>query len=407
MKAKNLLKKTIVGVLSFCMILTAALPVKAAASTAKFIMTPTYGQTEARSMLSMINEFRTGSDAWVWDSTSTKKEQLTGLKALTYDYALEKIAMQRAAELTVRFSHSRPDDTSNFSASYGSTSSYAENISAGLTTAKAAFTQWQETSNTYNSQSHRRAMLKKDYTAIGIAKVTYNGTTYWVQEFGFSSSGLAKTAAVDGEQDVTVTINTAYVKNETDFSKDGSFISTESYPSNAMIRFKKYVAGSTDSGSTANGNNGNSVSNQSGNKINNKAILKSINVSGVTYKVSGTGLTLTKAANKSKVIIPSTITSGGVKFKVTAIAANAFKGNKKLTSVTIGKNVKTIGSKAFYGCTKLKKVTIKSKSLKKIGKAAFKKAGVKKLKVKTPSGKKKTYKKLLKKAGLRKSATIK
>lgn len=47
--------------------------------------------------------------------------------------------------------------------------------------------------------------------------------------------------------------------------------------------------------------------------------------------------------------IPATVTINGNSYKITGIAANAFKNNKKLTEVTIGKNVITIGNKAFGG----------------------------------------------------------
>ena len=32
-----------------------------------------YGQTEARTMLDMINKFRMGNDAWYWDEDNTQK----------------------------------------------------------------------------------------------------------------------------------------------------------------------------------------------------------------------------------------------------------------------------------------------------------------------------------------------
>ena len=67
---------------------------------------------------------------------------------------------------------------------------------------------------------------------------------------------------------------------------------------------------------------------------------------------------------------------------MTAIAPNAFKNNKKLTTVTIGKYVTKVGNNAFKGCKKLKTVkfakgiqTKTKKSLKKqIVKAGAKKA---------------------------------
>ena len=78
------------------------------------------------------------------------------------------------------------------------------------------------------------------------------------------------------------------------------------------------------------------------------------------------------------VTIPATVTtSDGTVCKVTEIAANAFKGMKKLQKVTIGKNVVTIGDGAFQKCTALTAITL-DKKVAKIGKNAFN--GCKKLK---------------------------
>ena len=74
--------------------------------------------------------------------------------------------------------------------------------------------------------------------------------------------------------------------------------------------------------------------------------------------------------NVKTITIPATVTINGIKYKVTSIAKNAFKNNKKLTKVTIGSNVKTIDANAFYGCTKLKTVTI-GKNVTTIGSKAF------------------------------------
>ena len=105
-----------------------------------------------------------------------------------------------------------------------------------------------------------------------------------------------------------------------------------------------------------------------------------------------------------KIKIATVVTIDGVTYKVTSIGAKAFKGNKKITSVVIGKNVKNIGSKAFFNCKKLKKVTINSKKLKKIGKKAFFKKKGKKITFKVPKAKKKAYKKMLKTAKTKKFA---
>lgn len=182
--------------------------------------------------------------------------------------------------------------------------------------------------------------------------------------------------------------------------------------------------------------------------------------SGGVYKVTASGsspkVAYTKPASskKTSVTIPSVIKVDGITYKVTSIAANAFKNNTAVTKAVIGKNVTSIGSRAFYGCKKLKTVgiganvktisdrafykctaltkitipskvtqigkqafygckklsaiTIKSSKLtsKKIGSDAFKGTHPK-ASVKVPRGKIKTYKKLLQSKGLSKKATIK
>lgn len=123
-------------------------------------------------------------------------------------------------------------------------------------------------------------------------------------------------------------------------------------------------------------------------------------VSGSTYTVKNDGSVKLSKANKSakKVTIPASVTVDGQSLPVTEVANSAFSGDKKLKSVTIGKNVKKIGKKAFYKAKNLKTVKIKSKKIKSIGKKSFSKT---KATVKVPKSKKKAYKKMLKKAGFK------
>lgn len=177
----------------------------------------------------------------------------------------------------------------------------------------------------------------------------------------------------------------------------------------------------------------------------------SVTVNGNQYKVTSAAdnqktVTYVSGNKKAaKITIPATIAMNGSNYQVTAIAdnafaasrkltavtipagitrigSNAFKGCKKLTSisfkgarltkigkgafqgcsslksVTIPKSVKEIEKNAFYGCKKLSKVTIKGTAIKKIGKNAFQKIA-KKAVVKVPKKKKAAYRKLLAKAG--------
>lgn len=132
----------------------------------------------------------------------------------------------------------------------------------------------------------------------------------------------------------------------------------------------------------------------------------------VTAVANGkTGKVTLKAPNKktlTKATVPATVKIKGENYQVTAIDKNAFKNNKQLKSVTIGKYVTKIGANAFYGCKKLKTVSIKSTKLKSVGKSAFK-GIVKSVTVKVPKSKLAAYKKLLQKktTGLPSKAKIK
>ena len=81
-----------------------------------------------------------------------------------------------------------------------------------------------------------------------------------------------------------------------------------------------------------------------------------------------------KITNKKakKLTIPSTVKVGGVTYEVTAVASQAFKGNKNLTNITIGRGITKIGKEAFSGCKNLKKITVTAGKLKTIRKSAFK-----------------------------------
>ena len=165
---------------------------EAAVQANDYNVTGAYAQTSARSMTEWINDFRTGGDAWYWNSDNETKTVFAAgeLGLLTYDYALERIAMQRAAELVINFDHTRPTGESCFTCTYEGVQSYGENIAFGYGTAEAVYLGWREDDQPYDYQGHRRNMLRSGYTAIGVACFTYDGDNYWVQEFGYDHSGM-------------------------------------------------------------------------------------------------------------------------------------------------------------------------------------------------------------------------
>ena len=132
---------------------------------------------------------------------------------------------------------------------------------------------------------------------------------------------------------------------------------------------------------------------------------------GLTYllneKKKTAVVTGSENANEKTIAIPDTVKTDGKKYQVIGISEGAFKGMKKLKTVTIGKNVTSIGKNAFYGCKKLSSIRIKSTGLtaKTVGANAFK--GIaSKVVIKCPLKKLKDYKALLVKKGVPKKATF-
>ncbi|MBQ7548423.1 MAG: hypothetical protein IJT03_01820 [Clostridia bacterium] len=202
-------------IISACMALVLMLSLCCTAFAAAYTnaqITVTYGQTEGRTVLDKINAFRTGGNAWCWNADNTKKVNYGVLSALRYDYNLEKAAMQRAAEIAISFSHTRPDGSTCFTVcdEYGANPG-GENIAIGYRSANEVHTGFLEENEGYSGQGHRRNMLE-GFACVGIGHAVYNGVHCWVEEFGWSESGAAQTAPVDTAQTRTVRLEDSGVK---------------------------------------------------------------------------------------------------------------------------------------------------------------------------------------------------
>lgn len=163
-----------------------------------------YGQTDARSIHKMINDFRTDPDtAWYWNEDNKTKTKCTGLKPLKYDYDLECVAMQRAVEIALRFDHTRPNNQSCFSVADEQNYRYyalGENIAAGYVSASGVHKGWREDDESYHGQGHRRNMLHSGFDSVGIGHVYFNGTHYWVEEFAKArETSSPESEAIDAE----------------------------------------------------------------------------------------------------------------------------------------------------------------------------------------------------------------
>ena len=162
-------------------------------------------------MLNTINNFRTGKNAWYWNQNNKTKTTCKNLGKLKYSYELEKVAMQRAAEIALSYSHTRPDGTSCKTAfPKTSTSYWGENIAYGYSNAASVFKAWEEANEKYSGQGHRRNMLHSKYNTVGIAHIVVNGVDYWVQEFGGDKTVGKTTAANNKSTTVKVKVSNNY-----------------------------------------------------------------------------------------------------------------------------------------------------------------------------------------------------
>ena len=212
----------------FAMLLFLAVPfkVKAETATTPVSISVQYGQTEARTILNMINEMRTSStDAWYWKQDDTTKTYCTNLQPLQYDYDLEKTSMQRAAEIAIIYSHTRPNNKDTFSAFYENSVYYTyagENIAAGYGTADSVNDGWREDNELYAGQGHRRNMLNSKFNCVGIGHVYYNGFHYWVENFAYRDKVNTTPVSADNtETTLTIPVATSKISNfNITFDKD-------------------------------------------------------------------------------------------------------------------------------------------------------------------------------------------
>lgn len=121
-----------------------------------------------------------------------------GLSQLTMDKDLLNTAMQRAAEIAVYYSHTRPDYSDWFTAfpDKFAYSEIRENIAAGYFSADSVMDGWK------SSPGHNANMLAAGNNCVGIgAFVDSDGTCYWVQLFS-SLQGTEESPRTAGIKDV-------------------------------------------------------------------------------------------------------------------------------------------------------------------------------------------------------------
>lgn len=120
-----------------------------------------------------------------------------GVNALKMDSTLLNNAMQRAAEIAVKYDHTRPDGTSCFTIN---SKINAENITFTYTTPERAMESW------VKSAPHLANIVNKDYKYMGVGCVIQDGAYYWVQVFSKSNLSEISTPPENSDKIFSVSL---------------------------------------------------------------------------------------------------------------------------------------------------------------------------------------------------------
>ena len=137
-----------------------------------------------------------------------------GAQPLKYNKALQDAAMLRAKEISVKFSHTRPNGTDSSTAGkdVGAAGISGENIAMGYGSPEDVVEGWM------NSSGHKATMMMNSFCYMGIGFYkSDNGMYYWTQEFASmnpNSNGLvifdANGGTINGNSTYTITGTAGY-----------------------------------------------------------------------------------------------------------------------------------------------------------------------------------------------------
>ena len=139
-----------------------------------------------------------------------KERKAAGVPPLTMNKTLMKGAMKRSAELSIYYSHTRPNGASCFSIEELSKIGYnfaGENIAANYSDATSVMNSWMK------SSGHKKNILSSKFKSIGIGVFKHNGSLYFTQVF---TNVKSTTPTKPSNKKVTRSINT--LRNNTKIS---------------------------------------------------------------------------------------------------------------------------------------------------------------------------------------------
>ena len=178
---KKFLRKSLMIYLSITMICILTITKSAAANHESVSITGIANYSQSYQVLDKVNELRKN----------------LGLNSLSMDKDLQEIAMIRAAECAVYFSHTRPNGEDCFSIldEYQYDSWFTgENIAIGQMDSGSVFNSWK------NSSGHYANMVNSGFSSIGIGCFYHPSGGYsWVQIFTGNNSTNYKKTSIDSK----------------------------------------------------------------------------------------------------------------------------------------------------------------------------------------------------------------
>lgn len=167
-------------------------------------LTSTYKYSFVEKLVNLINEGR-------------NKENL---ESVVLNDELTNLAMQRATENILLFSHDRPNGTT-----YSTISNkiYLENIATGEATPELVYNDW------YNSYGHKQVLMSDKAKTVGIGAVIHDGTIFWTYEVSYDTANDGYTLGnKDKKQTKTVSALPSYYK-------------TSIYNNNGVLDYEDYT----------------------------------------------------------------------------------------------------------------------------------------------------------------------
>ncbi len=167
-------KRLLSLIMAICMVFSLIPAVSAAETPVTVTVAGQENETFAADVFTLVNNARAEN----------------GAEPLTRNATLSELAMQRAAEIALYFSHTRPDGTNCFTVLDGAYNGWyncGENIAIGQYSPDEVMESWM------NSQGHRENILDTVFTQIGIGCFYADGVYCWVQLFGNSNTDTAET----------------------------------------------------------------------------------------------------------------------------------------------------------------------------------------------------------------------